>query len=92
MLEKALINSTIDSVILKLKENDRITGEEIEQLQKSFDSQNLVIGVVGKMKAGKSTTSIFQMASMPSSGYSRHSTFLMFCSARIAAGPPIDPR
>lgn len=52
MLEKALINSTIDSVILKLKENDRITGEEIEQLQKSFDSQNLVIGVVGKMKAG----------------------------------------
>ena len=50
MLEKALINSTIDSVILKLKENDRITGEEIEQLQKSFDSQNLVIGVVGKMK------------------------------------------
>ena len=43
MLEKALINSTIDSVILKLKENDRITGEEIEQLQKSFDSQNLVI-------------------------------------------------
>ena len=55
MLEKALINSTIDSVILKLKENDRITGEEIEQLQKSFDSQNLVIGVVGKMKAGKSS-------------------------------------
>lgn len=55
MLEKALINSTIDSVILKLKENDRITSEEIEQLQKSFDSQNLVIGVVGKMKAGKSS-------------------------------------
>ena len=30
-----------------------------------------------RMKAGKSYTSIFQMASMPNSGYSRSSTFLM---------------
>lgn len=45
-----------------------------------------------RRKAGKSTTSIFQMASMPNSGYSRHSTFLMFSFARTAAGPPIDPR
>src|SRR5262249_22735673 len=39
------------------------------------------------MKAGKSTTSMRQIASMPSSGYSMHSTFLMQCSARFAAAP-----
>ena len=44
------------------------------------------------MKAGKSSTSIFQTASMPSSGYSSTSTFLMQSCARIAAGPPIEPR
>ena len=37
------------------------------------------------MKAGKFSTSIFQIASMPSSGYSTVSTFLMQCSARFAA-------
>ena len=45
-----------------------------------------------RMKAGKSTTSIFQMASMPSSGYSTHSILLMFSCARMAAGPPMEPR
>lgn len=45
-----------------------------------------------RMKAGKSSTSIFQMASIPSSGYSTTSTFLMFSSARRAAAPPMDPR
>lgn len=44
------------------------------------------------MNAGKSTTSIRQIASMPSSGYSTTSTFLMQCSARFAAAPPIEPR
>ncbi|MGY4171397.1 hypothetical protein ACVIM8_005470 [Bradyrhizobium sp. USDA 4529] len=44
------------------------------------------------MKAGKSTTSMRQIASMPSSGYSTTSTFLMQCSARFAAAPPIEPR
>ncbi len=44
------------------------------------------------MKAGKSSTSIFQTASMPSSGYSRTSTFLMQSCARRAAGPPMEPR
>ncbi len=44
------------------------------------------------MKAGKSTTSIFQTASMPSSGNSTSSTFLMQSRARRAAGPPIEPR
>ena len=55
MLEKALINSTVDSIVVKLKENGRITDGEISQLKNVFDSQNLVIGVVGKMKAGKSS-------------------------------------
>lgn len=55
MLEKALINSTVDDIVTKLKENGRITDGEINQLKKVFDSQNLVIGVVGKMKAGKSS-------------------------------------
>ena len=45
-----------------------------------------------RMKAGKSSTRIFQMASMPSSGYSTHSMLLMLFWARMAAGPPIEPR
>ena len=44
------------------------------------------------MKAGKSSTSMRQIASMPSSGYSTVSTFLMQCSARFAAAPPIEAR
>ena len=44
------------------------------------------------MNAGKSSTSMRQIASMPSSGYSTTSTFLMQCSARLAAAPPIEPR
>jgi len=44
------------------------------------------------MKAGKPSTSIFQIASIPSSGYSTTSTCLMQFFARMAAGPPIDPR
>ena len=45
-----------------------------------------------RMKAGKSSTSIFQMASMPSSGYSTHSMLLILFWARMAAGPPMEPR
>ncbi len=44
------------------------------------------------MNAGKFSTSIRQMASMPSSSYSSISTFLMQFFARMAAGPPIEPR
>src|SRR5262249_29158779 len=44
------------------------------------------------MNAGKSTTSIFHTASMPSSGYSSTSTLVMQSCARRAAGPPIEPR
>ena len=45
-----------------------------------------------RMYAGKFSTSIFQTASIPSSGKSMHSIFLMFSSASTAAGPPMDPR
>ena len=45
-----------------------------------------------RMKAGKSSTSIFQMASMPSSGYSTHSIDLMLDCERTAATPPMLPR
>ena len=44
------------------------------------------------MNAGKSSTSIFHTASMPSSGYSSTSTDLMQSWASRAAGPPIEPR
>ena len=44
------------------------------------------------MKAGKSSTSIFQTASMPSSSYSSTDTDLMQSWARRAAGPPMEPR
>lgn len=33
MLEKALINSSVDSIVAKLKENGRITDGEIDQLK-----------------------------------------------------------
>ncbi len=45
-----------------------------------------------RINAGKFSTSIFHTASIPSSGKSIHSTFLMFSSASSAAGPPMEPR
>ena len=44
------------------------------------------------MKAGKSSTVIFQMASMPSSGYSTHSMLRMLLWESTAATPPMVPR
>jgi RNA polymerase sigma-70 factor (ECF subfamily) len=44
------------------------------------------------MKAGKSSTSMRQTASIPSSGYSSTSTLRMQSCASRAAGPPIEPR
>ena len=61
-------------------------GSRYNCLKKSFPLSST------RMKAGKSTTSIFQIASMPNSGYSSNSTFLMFSFAKRAAGPPIEPR
>jgi hypothetical protein len=54
--------------------------------------EEVVALVVGDDERGKSSTSMRQMASMPSSGYSSTSTFLIASWARIAAGPPIEPR
>ncbi len=44
------------------------------------------------MNAGKFSTYILRTASMPSSGKSTTSTLLMLFLARMAAGPPIEPR
>ena len=44
------------------------------------------------MNAGKFSTSMRHIASMPSSGYSWHSTLRMASLARRAAGPPMEPR
>lgn len=51
MIERAQIQSIID----RLKKNNRIDSAFCEELDKSFESQTLYIGVVGKMKAGKSS-------------------------------------
>ena len=45
-----------------------------------------------RMKAGKSSTVIFQMASIPRSGYSTHSMLRMRLWESTAATPPIVPR
>ncbi len=44
------------------------------------------------MNAGKSSTSMRQIASIPSSGYSSRSTLRMWFCARPAAAPPMLPR
>src|SRR5690242_13291012 len=66
--------------------DDKALHPKFNPLKKSFPLSSIT------MKAGKSTTSMRQIASMPSSGYSSTSTFLMQCSARFAAAPPIDAR
>jgi hypothetical protein len=80
-----------DHRILKLKGALQDTGPSLphprfNSLKKSLPLSSMM------MKAGKSITSMRQIASMPSSGYSTTSTFLMQCSARFAAAPPIEPR
>lgn len=51
MIERAKIQSIIDG----LKQNSRIEKNFCDELDKSFDSKTLFIGVVGIMKAGKSS-------------------------------------
>lgn len=51
MIERAKIQSIID----RLKKNSRIDKSFCSELDRSFDAQTLVIGVVGRMKAGKSS-------------------------------------
>lgn len=51
MIERAKIQSIIDG----LKQNSRIDKTFCNEIDKSFDAQTLYIGVVGRMKAGKSS-------------------------------------
>ena len=69
-----------------VRARQRFVHPKFNSLKKSLPLSSMT------MKAGKSTTSMRQIASMPSSGYSRVSTFLMQCSARLAAAPPIEAR
>jgi len=62
------------------------TQPRLSSLKKSLPLSSVT------MKAGKSSTSMRQIASMPSSGYSMHSTLLIECSARLAAVPPMEAR
>ncbi len=64
MIERAKIQSLIDS----LRGNGRIDHNFFDELDKSFESQTLHIGVVGKMKAGKSSlvnAAIFGSEALP---------------------------
>ena len=76
------------SVINNLKEKQAVVSEESNYncLKKSLPLSST------SMKAGKSSTRIFQIASIPSSGYSTHSMLLILFWARMAAGPPMEPR
>lgn len=51
MIERAKIQSILD----ELKNNSRIDEAYCAKLDKSFEAETLYIGVVGKMKAGKSS-------------------------------------
>ena len=69
----------------------RVTGPAQSRSDQNCAKKSLPLSST-MMKAGKSSTSIRQIASIPSSSYSSISTFLMQFLARIAAGPPIEPR
>ena len=51
MVERAKIQSILDD----LKKNSRIDTAFCKELDNSFEAQSLCIGIVGKMKAGKSS-------------------------------------
>lgn len=55
MLERAEIKNKIASILDEMKKSGRIDESYCQELDKSFESQDLHIGVVGKMKAGKSS-------------------------------------
>src|SRR6185369_10283895 len=84
-LVKAAVKAYGDPALAESVEADR-PHPRFNSLKKSLPLSSTM------MKAGKSSTSMRQIASMPSSGYSTTSTFLMQCSARFAAAPPIEPR
>jgi len=55
MLEVGKINKEISSIIENLLANKRIDEKYIRQFRSSYDQPTLQIGIVGKMKAGKSS-------------------------------------
>ena len=72
--------------------DDRIFAEAPPALEDQIFAKKSLPLSSTMMNAGKSSTSIRQMASIPSSSYSWISTFLMQFFARMAAGPPTEPR
>src|SRR5690242_17354102 len=84
-LARAPVDANGDPAFRKSVEAER-PQPRFNSLKKSLPLSSMM------MNAGKSTTSMRQIASIPSSGYSTTSTFLMQCSARLAAAPPIEPR
>ncbi len=70
MLEISKINATISSIIEQLLKNGRVNEDFISKYYSSFAQPSLQIGVVGKMKTGKSAlvnALIFKGDILPSS-------------------------
>lgn len=55
MIEKAKIRCTLDSALQLLLTHNRLSEHEVKDFKDNFDQSNLTIGIVGKMKAGKSS-------------------------------------
>jgi len=69
MIEKAKIRCTLDSALQQLHSHDRLSEHEVKEFMDNFDQSNLTIGIVGKMKAGKSSlinAVVFNDAVLPS--------------------------
>ena len=88
MATSLVVSSGIESIARSCARLDRALRPQprLSSLKKSLPLSSIT------MKAGKFSTSMLQIASMPSSGYSTVSTFLMWCSAKLAAEPPIEAR
>lgn len=55
MIEKAKIRCTLDAALQLLFTHNRLSEHEVKDFKDNFDQSNLTIGIVGKMKAGKSS-------------------------------------
>lgn len=55
MLERSEINNRLSTIVEELKKTHRIDEAYCKRFYKSFEDQSLRIGVVGQMKAGKSS-------------------------------------
>ena len=75
----------------RLRAGARLTGRQSFAVTPSRAKKSFPLSST-TTKAGKSSTSMRQTASMPSSGYSSTSTLRMQSCASRAAGPPMEPR